>query len=151
MYALAVKIILCLGLLACVGIACIILAKTMTAKEGRGTVLKFLVVEVLLFAFVVVVLFLVAGPPGNIGGFLFGSVFLTMLANIPAVIVAKIIGIFLGRGTPSTPPQAIPCNGASSKSPSSPESNIPRAGQASDSPSDAPGHVPNDQGRGPPP
>jgi hypothetical protein len=89
------QLVLLAALLACVSIAAIIFSRL--SVSDRPKLLLFLLIEILIYIPVAVLLWVYAGPPGSVSGFIMVSVLLTMLANVPVAFVAKCIELVVGR------------------------------------------------------
>ncbi len=93
----AVQIVLGGTLLLCMGIAIAFFVKMGAEKKGRKVLLRFLGIEVAMLILVMAAFWVFLGPIQNIAMFIVLSVIVTMLANLPLAIVAKIIGVCVGR------------------------------------------------------
>ena len=85
-----VQAIFLVVLAVCALVAVLVFRRLLTSD--RSKLLSFLLVQVLICIPVVVLLWVYAGPPESVGGFLLVTVLLTMVGNLPIAIVAKIIG-----------------------------------------------------------
>ena len=94
-----VQLVLGGATLVCVGIALIFFVKLVREKEGKRNLVKFFIIELLIFIATMLIMRIALGPVENISVFIIISLIYTVLANIPigiiAGIISKIIGIFL--------------------------------------------------------
>ena len=94
MFAMLVKIF-CLVAVGAAGCLPILVLYKVLAPEGeRPKFLKFLAIELVLLVSVPLLFLAFVGPPESISGFIIMSLVLTLLANLPAAIVVKVIGFF---------------------------------------------------------
>lgn len=84
------------GLLAIVVAAVIVFVRMMGSKDDRGKIGKFLIIQVLLFIAVAGSLYLGSSVKPDPVGFVMVSCMLTLIANLPIAIVAKIVGAIMG-------------------------------------------------------
>ena len=92
-----VQVVLLAVLVAGFVAAVILFIKANAEKGGKSRLLKFLLIQVILFALAAAGLRLFAGPMRSVGVFLILSVFLAMLANAPLALVAGLISLFRGK------------------------------------------------------
>lgn len=105
LFARFIQILVCVSLLAIIAAAILIFAKTMAQRGGKRVILKFLLVELLLMLCTGGVLLLFVNHSFKIGGLIFASMGITLLANLPVAIMAKLFQvIFLKKDNGSRQP-----------------------------------------------
>lgn len=95
MWGLIVQIVCLLLLLVSFAIVAVVMCKMTTSRNHRRVIPRLLLVESALVISVMIVMRIFTGPIRSVPGFIAGSVLVAMLANLPAAIVAKLIGHFM--------------------------------------------------------